>query len=546
MKFLKDLFNLDIFKKCKIIAGEKGLDRSVNFVNISDTDDIASMLNENDLLLTTGYGFKDDAEKLNKFIISLNNIGVSGLIIKENRFIKEIPPSVVETANQLNFPILILTGNSTLGELSSHITGYLCNYKSAELFHAINLQKEFTDMMLKNHNIDYLLHKLSLIIDTSVVLLDYKLDIISASTYLDKNNDILIENIISIIKSDKDKYGSCTNESLVDVNTSKQTTFSTFIVPTVYHIPNILIVLDSNKLIYPLSNTSIEQIIYALSFCIIKNQMQFKNKSKIKSTFFFDMLYGNISNTSEFIKKGSQYGLKDSCKYMCITGSFDFYNPYKNSEIANQNKVSLATFHLINSVEKKSKELNLDTIVFTQNTYFIIIIQIEQYNNVIQKLIEDLIFSVQKGCFDDMPISFGVSSPVRNITKIKNAYLDSLQALNLGYDLQKSNFVQYYKIQESRDILQMLPEKTLKEFSSNILGRLVLKTSKEKNILLQTLKAYIDNKYDLSKTARALYVHRNTVKYRLSRCEELLDMSLNDSSDSFTIQLALEIQSMLS
>lgn len=546
MKTLKDLFNLDIFKKCMVIAGEKGLDKCVNFVNISDTHDIASMLNENDLLLTTGYGFRDNPEKLDEFIITLNDIGVSGLIIKENRFIKEIPSSVIDIANILNFPILILTGSNTLGELSSHITAYLSDYKSNELYHAIHLQKEFTNLMLKDYNIDYLLHKLSLIIDTSVVLLDYKLDIVSSSKYLEKTNNVIVENIISMIKSDRDKYASCTHEKVQNPNTLEKITFSTFVVPTIYHTPNILIVLNSNKLIYPLSNTSIEQVIYALSFCIIKKQMQLENKSKIKSAFFFDMLYGNIPNPSELLKKGSQYGLKDNCKYVCLTGSFDLYNPYKSSDIVPQNKLSLATIHVVECLEKESKNLNLDTVVFTQNNYFVVIVQIDRYNNSNQKLIESLILNVQKDCINDITLSFGISSSFRCISQIKNAYLDSLEALNFGYDVEKSNFIQYYKVRDSRDILQMLPERTLREFSTNILGNLISQNSSEKYILLDTLKSFIDNKYDLSKTSRALFVHRNTVKYRLSRCEELLDLSLNDSSDTFTIQLALEINSMLS
>lgn len=541
-----DLFNLDIFKKCIVVAGREGLNRHINFVNISDTNDIASLLNKNDLLLTTGYGFKDNPENLIDFIIHLNNVGVCGLIIKENRFIHKIPTSVINKANSINFPILLLTGENTLGELSWHITGYLSNYKSNQLSHAINLQKEFNDMMLKDYSIDQLIHKLSEIIDVPVILLNHSLDIVTPIDILNYNYKIAVSHIIDLIKNDREKYSKCINESILDSNKLYNMTFSTFIVPTIYTTPNILIVLNSTSLIYPLSSSSIEQIIYSLSFCIIKKQMEFETKLKLKSSFFFDILYGNINNFSEFAKKGAKFGLRTNCKYICISGSFDFNNPYVISQNQTIPNTSLYKLKVIESIETESKNYNLDVIAFTQNNYFVTIFQIDRYNCNTHKEIETLLLKIQNDYLKDTTISFGVSSYFTSIDQLKTAYLDSLEALNNGYDMEKYNFIQYYRLRESRDILQMIPRKTLSEFSNNILGKLITCDSSEKSILVKTLKAYIDNKYDLSKTSRALYVHRNTIKYRLSRCEEILGISLSDSEDSFTLQLALEINDMIS
>jgi DNA-binding PucR family transcriptional regulator len=39
--------------------------------------------------------------------------------------------------------------------------------------------------------------------------------------------------------------------------------------------------------------------------------------------------------------------------------------------------------------------------------------------------------------------------------------------------------------------------------------------------LLETLRAYLDSDLDVARTADALYVHPNTVRYRLRRISEL-------------------------
>lgn len=545
MKKIRDLFNLDMFKNCRVVCGEKGLNRGVDFVNISDTHDIASLLKKNDLLLTTGYGFKDNPLDLVNFINKLHSIGVSGLIIKENRFIHNIPNQVVELCNNIDFPILFLSGTNTLGELSYQITGYLSDYKCNELSHAIHLQKQFTNMMLKNYNIDYLVHKLSLTIDSPVILLSNKLSIISPSKNLSSTHANLVNQIIDLIKSNYEYYHSCTNEYIKDPLTLDKVTFSTFIVPTIYHLPSILVILNSDKLIHPLSNTSIEQIIYALSFCIIKQQMIFENKLRIKSSLFLDLLYGNIENTSIFFKKASIYGLKENCKYMCITGSFDLQNPYETYQSISDNKLTLNTMDVVENLENESKILNLDIIVFTQKNHFVIINQIDKDNDNSKNSVENLLSNVQKNFECDMSISFGLSSYFNSINQTRNAYLDSIEALNSGYDLGKSNFIQHYLIKDISDIINLIPQRTLKSFSSNILGNIINSSSQEKHILIDTLKAFINNKYDISKTSRELYIHRNTVKYRLSRCEELLNMSLSDSRDCFIIQFALEVNNIL-
>ena len=57
--------------------------------------------------------------------------------------------------------------------------------------------------------------------------------------------------------------------------------------------------------------------------------------------------------------------------------------------------------------------------------------------------------------------------------------------------------------------------------------------------LLETAAAYLDTGGNLEATARALYVHANTVRYRLGGIEKLTGYSLTDPHDAFTVHLAL-------
>jgi len=59
--------------------------------------------------------------------------------------------------------------------------------------------------------------------------------------------------------------------------------------------------------------------------------------------------------------------------------------------------------------------------------------------------------------------------------------------------------------------------------------------------LLNTLKNYFENGGSLEATSKALYVHANTVRYRLKRIQELLGEDMTHPRTSFVAQVALSL-----
>ncbi|WP_369138071.1 helix-turn-helix domain-containing protein [Modestobacter versicolor] len=57
-----------------------------------------------------------------------------------------------------------------------------------------------------------------------------------------------------------------------------------------------------------------------------------------------------------------------------------------------------------------------------------------------------------------------------------------------------------------------------------------------------TLEAYLRNDRNLNRTAAALHVHANTVRYRVTKIEELLRASLRDVDDRFRLESALRLR----
>lgn len=63
--------------------------------------------------------------------------------------------------------------------------------------------------------------------------------------------------------------------------------------------------------------------------------------------------------------------------------------------------------------------------------------------------------------------------------------------------------------------------------------------------LLETLTAYLDTSGSIEATSRRLFIHPNTVRYRLRRIADVTGLSPSDARDAYTLRLALTLGRLL-
>lgn len=89
---------------------------------------------------------------------------------------------------------------------------------------------------------------------------------------------------------------------------------------------------------------------------------------------------------------------------------------------------------------------------------------------------------------------------------------------------------------------ELLPERALAGdplARANLIGRIYTPLRDEHPDLLRTLRCYLDNGRSLEATARELFVHSNTVRYRLKRISEVIDLEATGPREALIMQAAL-------
>ena len=107
-----DCLNLPSFHSSKLIAGKKGLDRivsSVSVVEIPEANQEIKVFNPNELSLSAFFAIKDDAENQCLAIKNLAESGVVALVLfYVGKIIPKLSPIVIQTADELSMPLILI------------------------------------------------------------------------------------------------------------------------------------------------------------------------------------------------------------------------------------------------------------------------------------------------------------------------------------------------------------------------------------------------------------------------------------------------------
>ena len=546
MKIVEDLFIVDVFKDAKVVAGQNGLQRIVESIEISETPDVINYLAENSLLLTTGFAFKDNPNGLCTLVKQLSSYPCAGIAIKLKRYIDALPREVIDYADELEFPIIQIPSSLTLGNVASQLSSFLWNNKTEELFYAIQIQKKFNEMMLKGYNLPSLIENLGYSLHCPVLLLNPLGEITANTQHFKKENmKHLKKNVEGIFKSDIEKYRNQTKIYLNNLD-SPQSAMSVniFQVKTMHPYPYLLLIFNAEQLKYPSSQLAIEQASTVISFTLLKNEAINESSRLLENNFFGSLVDGKIATKQEIVLRGKPYGLLENNNYLCIVFKTDedTQDRFQQSDVMmNQN-----FDYLYELFTKSTCNTCMDSILFMKNEFFVLIIQVSgELDHRTKNTIQEKLENFQQDAFTtlNMSLSFGIGNFVNDVANIPITYAEAAEAWKLGSELYHHHFLHFYETKKLKELIRFIPEDNLKEFYENILRSLAYPKSRDEEDLIHTLIVYLENNCQIAVTSKKLFVHRNTVKYRIAKCEEILSYSVHEPQNSLHLRVALLMRS---
>jgi carbohydrate diacid regulator len=140
-------------------------------------------------------------------------------------------------------------------------------------------------------------------------------------------------------------------------------------------------------------------------------------------------------------------------------------------------------------------------------------------------------------------VYIGVGAPVDSITEIARSYSEAALALEIGRVFNDADYILSYDALGVGRLLYQLPSKLCELFMSEIFKKEGLEALDEETI--QTIYKFFENNLNVSETSRQLFVHRNTLVYRLDKIERLTGLDLRRFDDAGGFKIAMMVNKYL-
>jgi len=152
---------------------------------------------------------------------------------------------------------------------------------------------------------------------------------------------------------------------------------------------------------------------------------------------------------------------------------------------------------------------------------------------------------ILKSKISNLENCFGVGRNYKGLINVHKSLNDAAKAVDAYLNYSNDRIIYFDKLGIYKLFCHDVIKKELIEFYSLTLKKLVEYDNKRDANLVKTMEMYFEKNGNLKKMSEELYTHYNTILYRMKRIQEILDIDINDRSDRYNIETALEIYKII-
>lgn len=538
MKILAEVLALPRFSDLQLLSSHSNLTQPLESVEITETPDVADFIPKNVMILTTAMIYKDDQEKLKPFIDSLKQAECTALGIKVGRFLDEISPEIVAYASAVDLPLIKIPSTHPLGGLLHEIVGYLRDSKTEQMSVAFDIQKRFSTLLMQDVDATRFIAEFAKILNAPIILLSPWQQVIAHSNYFygnQKSAEFFIEQL------SKDHFQQLAQEKKIfRLQDERQENIQVagFPIRVNDYFPYYLLVLSPEQIPYPISEFAIDQAILVLTFMLFKNQKIAESFEHLKTDFLDRLLDTHqeaLSKHQNWLELWKNYRLINSDYYQ-LAIVYGVTKPENETHIRYQQAEGQLIFQWL---KEQLPEILPDVALFKLKNQNKSILIFQSKKNDHLMILQNLAERLQQAL--PITIRFALGNAYENLEDLPNSYIEASSTLEASLHAQKPATVQLFHPKGLAGLFEKIGTEDVEYFCQQQLKELAYPTEPTLQELRKTLKVFLDFNCEITKTANALYLHRNTIKYRMNQCEKLLDTSIQEPETSLLLRVALEL-----
>ena len=266
-------------------------------------------------------------------------------------------------------------------------------------------------------------------------------------------------------------------------------------------------------------------IIGQMAACQVRNLILSKAETYDRNNFIQNVLLGNLLTVDLYGRaKKLHIEAKPRVTYVIDTGN-------KSTDMVMElvkNLADLKAGDFVTSVDEHSVVLVKDVSYIDKED------MLEELESIAVSLVDSLHMEAM------VKVRVGYGNVVKQIPDIAQSYQEAKMALEVGKVFYANlDTISYGKLGIGRLIYQ-LPMSLCDMFIKEVFGDTIPEILDDEEAM-STINKFFENNLNISETARQLYVHRNTLVYRLERIEKAIGLDIRNFDDAMTFRIAIMV-----
>ena len=549
------------FTRARLVAGRGGLERKVDWVRLMETPETVRLLRPNDLLLTTAFAIKDDAAAQMALVDGVARAGGAGLVVKPERYLRELPPEMIAEADRLDLPLFELDDAVPFVDVMEPLLERIINAEHWRLKRSIEIHTRFTEIVLDGKGVNEIARTLSDLLDCAVSIEDASFHLL-AHAGGSANDPHRRETIARHGTPARVIYDPQVQRALREIESRRHP----MKVPAFPHVGMnkeriIAPILASNQVLgyisvidappeqEDLATMAVEQAALVVAMALTKEREVAEVEARVRGEFLDDLVQGTYGDEAAAQRRARHLGYPLQGTHIYMRVDIDDFRTLLRSKQVTEDAIQALKREYFRRVSGAVRANHPRALLGAHSdAVFALLplglaadpVEARRRTGALGLQVQEAVNSWKPG----FTVSVGFSAPVEAPGGVAGAQREVEAVMETLSRLRRWGQIISVPELGLTGLLAGVNHERLIEFAQRHLGRLIDHDAARGTNLVETLRAYLETG-EQQAAARRLEIHPNTLRYRLDRIREISEVELEEPETRLNLAVAMRIQGLL-
>jgi PucR family transcriptional regulator, purine catabolism regulatory protein len=545
---VEQILRLGALSQARVLAGTQGLDRTVSSVTVGEVPDIAEWLSGGEIVLSTMFALTNDTDRQRDFCRRIMAAGAAALFVKPKRFVGAFPLDILEIAEKRNFPIVEVPQEIRWTRIMQETMEVLINRQASLLEKSQEIHRKLLEVVIQGGGWGEVATSAARLIDKPVLVLDVSLEPLGVSAEFPWPESELHRLLDKpSVRAEFDRLARFPSKVLHLVQEGVPPLFAVPIVVSHSCLGYVGTITERHEL-EEMEQVALEHAATVAAVEMAREQVRFETEVRLKGDFVDDLIGGRFSSEDSLLRRASFLGCDLSRGVTVVVADVDEFEKTMAVRKLNENEVQRLKARFFNRSTRLVAEVEPSSLVSLKSDRVIIFLSdpAARDDRVLEK-VTDRLHALGREVAD-LSVSIGVSRHTSDLAGLRKAFEEALAALKVGRKLQGLGSTMHFESVGSYKLLLSIWEhdpEELRSLYTETVDAVDRYDKQNDSHLVHTLVTYLNNDENLSQTAKDLYAHRHTIRYRLQKIADITGLSVFRSEDKERLSLGLKARSLL-